>query len=514
MVATQGCVYLIGAGLGQLEFLSYRALQVLQQADTVLVDDLALSPILAQLPDRCEVIYVGKRGGQPSVPQCQTNQLAIERCHRGQTVVRLKSGDPGIFGRLVQEIRALNAAGCPYEVIPGLSSAIAGPLLAGIPLTETSLSRSVAIVTAHDLDLLDWSALVGMDTLILLMGTRTLPQICQRLLEAGKPPNTPIALIRNAGRPDCTVWAGQLSTFAATMTSRAGTLSPAAIVVGEVVKLRSEMLPDQGTEFSSPPLQGKTVLVTRANAQSGPLTDRLKKLGAAVVEMPTLEIVPPSDWEPLDRAIASLDRFEWLVLASGNAVEAFFARLQASGKDSRGLQGVKVAVVGQKTAAALAAHGIRPDFVPPEFVADALVESLPVSGGERLLFPRVESGGRPTLVNGLSRRGVEVVEVAAYQSRCPERIAPKPLTLIQQQQIDVLTFASSKTVVHFHQLLQTAHIPQSALQSAKIAAIGPKTAETCTQLLGRTDICAREYTLEGLVAAVVELFSGESSMHD
>ena len=506
MESTRGCVYLVGAGLGQVEFLTNRALRVLQQADVVLVDDLANSPILTELPKRCEVIHVGKRGGQPSVPQSEINQLAIDRCQRGQTVVRLKSGDPGVFGRLVQEIRALNAAGCPYEIVPGLSSAMAGPLLAGIPLTDKTLSHSFAIATAHDLDLLNWSALAQLDTSILLMGTRVLPQICQRLLEAGKPPTTPIALIRHAGRPSQRVWTGQLATFAATMTSLAGTLSPAAIVVGEVVKLRPEFEPQHSANLPAPPLTGKTVLVTRANAQSGVLRDRLKQLGAVVVEMPTLEIVPPSDLGALDREIATLHTFDWLVLASANAVEAFFARLQTSGKDSRALHGVNVAVVGQKTAEVLVRHGIQPDFVPPEFVADALVELLPVSAGDRLLFPRVESGGRPTLVRGLSLRGVKVVEVAAYQSRCPKQIDPRAMSLLQQQQIDVLTFASSKTVVHFRQLLQGANIPISHLHLAKIAAIGPKTAETCTELLGRTDTCAREYTLEGLAIAVAELF--------
>ena len=487
-----------------MDTLSYRAGQVIQRADVALVDDLADSAVLALLPEGCDIVHVGKRGGKPSVPQQQIDRLAIESCQQGLRVVRLKSGDPGVFGRLVQEVRALNQAGCNYEIVPGLSSAIAGPLLANIPLTDAALSQSFAVSTAHDLDRLCWPALVQLDTLVFLMGTRHLGQICQRLIDAGQSPSTPIALIRHAGRPHQQVWIGQLNTFAATMTAQSGSLSPAVIVVGQVVALNEEITPNQ-TGMLDRPLEGKTVLVTRANAQSGILSDRLRELGATVVEMPTLEIVPPSDQQPLDRAIADLARFDWLVLASGNAVDAFFARLQVSGRDSRALHAVKVAVVGRKTAGSLAQWGITPDFIPDEFVADALVESLPISEGDRLLFPRVESGGRPTLVKGLSNRGVDVVEVAAYQSRCPLEIPPRPLALLKSQQVDVLTFASSKTVLHFHQLLQGAGVPISQLETAKVVAIGPKTAETCVERLGRVDACAREYTLEGLVEAVTEV---------
>ncbi|MGK7907922.1 MAG: uroporphyrinogen-III C-methyltransferase [Synechococcus sp.] len=505
MEKTRGLVYFIGAGLGQLDSLSYRGWQVLQQAEVALIDDLADSQVLSLLPNYCKRIHVGKRGGKPSVPQDEINRLSIAYCQQGLKVMRLKSGDPGIFGRLVQEVQALNQAGCPYEVIPGISSAIAGPLLAGIPLTATNLSHSFAVSTAHDPDLLAWEGLAQLDTLVFLMGTRTLDQICQNLIHSGKPVETPIALIRHSGRPQQRVWVGQLGTFAATMASQAGSLSPAAIVVGEVVTLREDLMQSHSAQNSSRPLQGKTVLVTRAHTQSGAMTEKLQQLGATVVEIPTIEIVPPSDITPLKDAIANLNQFDWLVLASGNAVEAFFAHLRESGQDSRALQGVKVAVVGQKTAKVLAQQGIQPDFVPEEFVADALVESMPVSEGDRLLFPRVESGGRPTLVNGLSQRGVMVVEVPAYQSRCPEAIDPQALALMRQQKIDVLTFASSKTVVHFHQLVQQARLEEELLETTTIAAIGPKTAETCQDLFGRVDVCAREYTLDGLVEAIVEL---------
>ncbi|WP_017327803.1 uroporphyrinogen-III C-methyltransferase [Synechococcus sp. PCC 7336] len=499
--ASAGKVYLVGTGLGGLDTLTLRAWEILQRAEVAIADDLVGPQVLAALPDHCELIRAGKRGGRPSTKQAEIDRLAVSRARAGLRVVRLKSGDPGMFGRLVEEVRALRAAGCACEIVPGISAAISGSLMAGIPLTEKTLSRSVTVATAHDLDALPWGALAQLDTVVFLMGTRGLAQLCDRLVAAGKDPATAIALVRHAGRPEQQVWTGELASFARQMASLAAPLSPAVIVVGETVRLRDDIHMTGKT-----PLAGKTVVVTRANAQSGALVRQLQDLGAVVADMPTLEIVPPSDLGPLDEAIAQLSAFGWLVLASGNGVRAFFERLQATELDSRALHSVKVAVVGRKTAEVLQEYGIRPDFIPPEFVADALAETLPLSGGDRILFPRVESGGRATLIRDLAARGAQVAEVAAYQSRCPDRIDPAVLALLQHQQVDVLTFASSKTVLHFHQLLTNEEFDFNLLDRAKIAAIGPKTAETCDDLLGRTDICASEYTLNGLVEAVVQFY--------
>lgn len=498
--AISGNVYLVGAGLGNRETLTVRALQLLHRADVVVSDDLVPPSLLAELPAHCVVLNVGKRGGQPSTPQADIHRHLVEQCRLGKQVVRLQSGDPGVFGRLTEEVAALRDAGCLFEIVPGLSAATAGPLVAGIPLTEKRESRCFAVLTAHDIELLPWPALAELDTLAILMGTRTLPDICDRLLNSGKPADTPVALVRDAGRPSQQVCTGKLGTFASQMAAASQSLSPAVIVVGQVVRWRSLLWqPDKR------PLSRKTVLVTRANPQSGSLTQLLEAQGAAVVEMPTLEILPPSDYNPLDTAIAQLDSFDWLILTSGNGVEGFFQRLSGQGKDSRALHGVRIAVVGQKTAEVLQGYGIRPDFVPDEFVADALAASLPLAREQpRILFPRVQSGGRPTLVVELAARGATVVEVPAYQSDCPRQIDPVALKLLQAQQIDILTFASSKTVRYFHRLLQQAEFDFAALESAQIAAIGPKTAETCSELLGRTDICARDYTMAGLVEAIVE----------
>jgi uroporphyrinogen III methyltransferase/synthase len=253
------------------------------------------------------------------------------------------------------------------------------------------------------------------------------------------------------------------------------------------------------------PLAGKTIIVTRSAGQSGEFSNLLASSGAKVIEMPTLEIGPPSSWEALDRAIAQLSTFNWLILTSTNGVDYFFERLSAQGKDFRSLAGLKIAVVGKKTAVSLQERGCQPDFIPPNFVADSLVESFPEQIAEqKILFPRVESGGREVLVKELTAKGAEVIEVAAYESRCPNEIAPVALAAIQNRIVDVVTFASSKTVKNFCQLLQpVGENWQAWLGEVKIASIGPQTSKTCQELFGRVDVEAEEYTLEGLWRSLI-----------
>ncbi len=259
---------------------------------------------------------------------------------------------------------------------------------------------------------------------------------------------------------------------------------------------------------SSAPLSGTTVLVTRAAGQSAQFSDRLQQLGAVVVEMPALEIVPPSSWAELDGAIARLSEFDWLILTSANAVEYFFERLAVNISGIRALAGLKIAVVGEKTAQCLAQRGIKPDFIPPEFVADSLAVNFPTPVvGLQILFPRVESGGRDVLVKDFVNRKAIVTEVAAYQSRCPEAIAPAALEALRNGKVNVVTFASSKTVKHFCQLVEQSQGEESWqdwLTGVCVASIGPQTSKACEAFLGRVDVEAKEYTLEGLVRAIVQ----------
>ena len=508
-----GKVYLVGAGTGNVNYLTIRGKQLLTNAEVLIYDALVDSQLLNLTPSDCLKLNVGKRGGQASTPQAQINQLLVAYCLQGKQVVRLKSGDPLIFGRATPEIATLQQAGCEFELVPGISSALAAPLLAGIPLTDKQLSNCFAVMSGHQPEQLDWQALAQIDTLVILMGGRTLTTIKQKLLACGRSPTEPVAIIRNCSRPEQEIFRGTLTDIV--NKTEGVTLSPAVIVIGKVVEL-SNYYSHQDTvaesSLSNLPLKDKTILVTRAAEQSSKFTSLLQQQGATVIEMPALTITPPSSWQDLDRAIACLEEFDWLILTSANGVNYFCDRLVTLGKDARSLAGIKIAVVGKKTAAVLRQKNLEPDFIPPNFVADSLVANFPEPlNQQKILFPRVETGGREVLVKELTAQSATVVEVAAYQSRCPEQIDPQAWQAIEQQQVDVVTFASSKTVNNFYQLV-TKQLPSgdgfnSILSSVSIASIGPQTSKTCRQLFGRVDIEATEYTLEGLTAAIIEFFS-------
>jgi uroporphyrinogen-III synthase len=259
------------------------------------------------------------------------------------------------------------------------------------------------------------------------------------------------------------------------------------------------------------PLTGKTILVTRSVGQSNQFSDRLTSLGATVIEMPALEICPPSSWKALDQAIINLSTFNWLVLTSSNGVEYFFERLKAKGKDKSALAKIKIAVVGEKTARILKQQNIQPDFIPPNFIADSLVENFPEQlAGKKILFPRVETGGRQALVKEFTAKGAEVIEVPAYESCCPRNIPPAAQLALQNRKLDIITFASSKTVQFFHFLTSSKLTDQilSYLDKIAIASIGPQTSKTCHDLFGRVDIEAEEYTVDGLIEAIVKWSKG------
>jgi uroporphyrinogen III methyltransferase / synthase len=496
-----GKVYLVGAGVGNEAYLTVRGKQLLSVADVLVYDALVDESLIKLVPLSCRQICVGKRGGRPSTPQLEINQLLVNHCLQGKQVVRLKSGDPLIFGRANEEIAALQQAKCDFELVPGISSALAAPLLAGIPLTDKNLSRGFAVLSGHQPEDLDWSALAKIDTLVILMGGRSLPQIIQYLLVNGRSPTEPIAIIRHAGRPQQQFYWGTLTDIVDKTAEIS--LSPAVIVIGKVVQLSHQNSPE-----TPPPLVGKTILVTRAAEQASKFTSLLQQQGATVLEMPALTITPPSDWTALDQEIANLSEFQWLILTSANGVDYFFDRLAQLGYDARALGTTKIAVVGRKTAGVLQAKKLNPDFIPPNYVADSLVEHFPeVLEGQKLLFPRVETGGRDILLQELTSQGADVVEVAAYQSQCPDQIDSLAWQALQQRQIDVITFASSKTVRNFSQLFQQqlkslGIVEQHLLDQVCIASIGPQTSQTCQEIFGRVDLEATEYTLEGLTEAI------------
>lgn len=505
-----GKVYLVGAGPGSIAYLTVRSQTLLSIADALVYDALIDPNLLNLIPPTCQTFDVGKRGGKPSTPQTEINRLLVEQCQQGHQVVRLKSGDPFIYGRCSEEIQALQQAHCRFEVVPGVSAAIAAPLLAGIPLTDVAISRSFAVLTGHEPDTLNWAALAQMETLVILMGTRTLPEIVEQLQRHGRDPQTPVAILRWMAHPQQQVWVSSLSQVLADTADLR--LSPSVIVIGEVVRLRSYLMPPEPPLMpimsANLPLEPYTILITRSASQSSQFQDLLSQQGATVVELPALEITPPSSWKALDRALTELDSFDWLVLTSSNGVDHFFQRLLDRDLDARSLASLRIAVVGKKTAKRLIEKGIQPDLIPPDFVADALVDAFPADiATSRLLFPRVETGGRDVLVRQLCDRGADVVEVPAYESRCPQTIDADALQAIQSGSIDIITFASSKTVRYFCTLVHSSpdlSLEDAWLQSAAIASIGPQTSQACHEYLGRVDIEAQEYTLEGLTQALVD----------
>ncbi|OYE00833.1 uroporphyrinogen-III C-methyltransferase [Nostoc sp. 'Peltigera membranacea cyanobiont' 232] len=524
-IKERGKVYLVGAGPGDVAYLTVKAYNLLAAAQVLVYDALVDAQLLQCVPPNCLKLDVGKRGGKPSTTQGEINKLLVKYCQERKQVVRLKSGDPLIFGRCTSEIEALKASGCDFELVPGISSALAAPLLAGIPLTDPVLSRCFAVLTAHEPEVLDWEALSRLETLVILMGGQHMSEIVHQLVRNGRSHLTPIAIIRWAGTPNQQIWIAQLGNILEQTTGLS--LSPAVIVVGEVVGLNKYLQPEKigcqdsttAKTFSpsamsnnfplSPlPLTGKIILVTRSVGQSSTFSDRLIALGASVIEMPTLEIGPPSSWVALDDAIAHLSDFDWLILTSTNAIDYFFERLIAQGKDTRILAGVKIAVVGEKTAHSLKQYSLQADFIPPNFVADSLVENFPEElDGKKVLFPRVESGGREVLVKELTLKGAKVIEVAAYQSCCPSGVPPAAELALQNCKVNVITFASSKTVQFFCQLTDKIFSNNSdaseLLEGVCIASIGPQTSKTCHALFGRVDVEAQEYTLDGLTQALI-----------
>ncbi|MCS7291907.1 MAG: uroporphyrinogen-III C-methyltransferase [Gloeomargarita sp. SKYBB_i_bin120] len=484
-------VWLVGAGPGAPEHLTYAARQALEQADVVIHDTLVDPRVLALVRPGAQVYSV------QGLSQAQINDLLVQHYRQNRQVVRLKSGDPFIFGKATQELAALAAAHCCYHVIPGVSTATGAATLAGIPLTDKQWGRSIGIVTAHAPEHLNWTAIAGLDTVVCLMGGGQLDAIQAQLLHHGKSPDTPAAIIHGAGQIGQMVWTGTLGELAQQPAQ-----PPSVVIVGPGAA-------QQKLGQSRLPLAGKNILVTRAADSGSELTDRLQRLGAQVVSLPTLVVTPPPDWTPLDQALHQLATFDWLILTSANAVDFFLARLWEQGYDWRALAHLKIAVVGEKTATYLQSKGLRADVVPKEFVADALLDEFPKDcTGMRVLFPRVASGGRQVLTEGLQARGAHVTEVAAYETVCPRDIPPYIYGYLRQGHIHVLTFTSSKTVAHFCQLLEQAAPGtwQTWIAHSLIASIGPQTSRTCERYFQRVDIQAQEYTLDGLVKAIINYY--------
>jgi uroporphyrinogen III methyltransferase/synthase len=508
VAASKGFVSLIGAGPGDPGLLTLHGARALAAADVVIYDYLSNPLLLDHARPGAERIYVGKMAGQHTLSQEEIDALLVERALAGQRVARLKGGDPFVFGRGGEEALALLEAGIPFEVIPGVTSAVAAPAYAGIPVTHRGLASSFAVITGHedpgkDESAIDWAHLAnGVDTLVFLMGVGNLPQIVEQLVAHGRPASTPVALVRWGTMPAQETVTGTLADIV-TRVESAGLRPPAVIVVGEVVALR-----EQVRWFEARPLFGQRVLVTRTREQASALSDRLRALGADAVELPTIRIVAPEDWRPLDRAIADLSSFDGIVFTSTNGVRYFWERLAVAGLDARALAGVRLAAIGPATAAALQSHGLSPDYVPGRYVAEAVAAGLGQVEGQRILLPRADIA-RPALAALLGDRGADVVKVVAYRTERPEIEAGKLETLLHS--VTVATFTSSSTVRNLAELARDSDLDlPAALQGAIVACIGPITAQTAREAGLTVHVVAVEYTVGGLVDALVRHFEDAS----
>ena len=484
-------VYLVGAGPGDPGLITVRGADMLRRADVV-VHDRLLAPSLVDLaPDGAERVYVGKAPGAAEMTQEAINHLLVERGRAHETVVRLKGGDPFVFGRGGEEAEALAAAAVPFEVVPGVSSALAAPAYAGVPVTHRGRSTHFTVVTGHeepgkDGGDVDWHALAQTGgTLVILMGAGRIAEIARDLQAGGLAPDTPAVAVRNGTRADQHTTRATLATIAT-----AGVEAPSAIVIGEVAGLDL-------TWFEARPLFGRRVVVTRAREQASELRARIESLGAAVVELPSIEV------QPLDVVLPDLTGYAWVVFTSANGVDAFFERgLAPAGRDARALAGLQVAVIGPGTAAALAARGVRADLVPARFVAEALVETFPAAPatGARVLLARAEQA-RGALPDGLRERGYEVDVLPVYRTVAT---TPDPDTLerVRRGDVEAITFTSSSTVDNLCDLLGTVPDPQPLVVS-----IGPITSKTATSRGLRVDAEATEHTIDGLVDALLATIS-------
>lgn len=483
-------VYLVGAGPGDPGLLTVRGAELLRRADVVVYDRLASSALLELAPPGAELIAAGKSPGAVELTQEQTNQMLVDKGRTAECVVRLKGGDPFVFGRGGEEAEALAAAGIPFEVVPGITSAIGAAAYAGIPVTHRGVSTHFTVVTGHedpakDRTGVDWAALARAGgTLVILMGAGRIGEIARRLIDGGRSPDTPVAAVRNGTRPDQVTVRATLATVA-----DAGVKAPSAIVVGDVAALDLPW-------FETRPLFGRTIVVTRAREQVSGLRLRLEELGAEVLELPAIEITP------IDVTVPDLGRYEWLVFTSPNGVRAFFHDgLAPAGFDARALAGVRLAAIGPGTAHALGTRGLRTDLIPERFVAESLLEAFPPPSapGARVLVARAEVA-RDILPDGLTERGYAVDVLPVYRTR-PATPDPALVARVVEGRFDAVTFTSSSTVDNFCSQVDPRPDPFPLVVS-----IGPVTSATAVERGLRVDAEAEVHTIDGLVATLLSAF--------
>ena len=501
-----GCVYLIGAGPGRRRLITVEGARRLAAADVIVYDYLANPRLLDYAPATAERILVGKHGGGKKVSQSVINDLLIDRAQKGKQVARLKGGDPTVFARVSEETRALAAAGVRFVVVPGVSSVTAVPAFAGIPITDRDVASTFSVLTGYEYGDkaapgVRWDSLARSGgTLVILMTSRQLRANMARLISSGLAADTPAAIVRWGSVARQQVLTGTIATIA-DQVEAAGLQPPVLAIIGRVVDLREEFRWSRAL-----PLFGRTIAVTRPRAQAAEFMDALEDLGADVVPLPTIEIVDPDSWVPVDDAISRIEEFDWVVFTSVNGVERFFDRLVHCGRDVRALYRARLAAVGPATGRALSRRCLTVDVIPGEFRAEGVAAAMSAEGirGAKILLPRA-SAARDILPKMLADSGGCVEEVHVYNTVPCRNQLGEVRQLLAEEHLDMITFTSSSTVTNFSALLNEKD--RRDLRASALACIGPITADTARKLGFEVAVSADEYTVDGLLASIVSYFS-------
>ncbi len=498
-----GIVYLVGAGPGDPGLLTVKGLECIRTGDVIIYDFLVNISLISEVRKDAEVLYVGKQGGDHTLEQGEINKLIVKKAQEGKTIVRLKGGDPYVFGRGGEEALFLLENNIPFEVVPGITAAIATPAYAGIPVTFRRYTSTFALITGHedptkpDSDI-DWAKISsGIGTLTFYMGVKNLPFIVKQLTDNGRAKETPAAVIRWGTRSKQETVVGTLENI---VEKAKNIKAPAITIVGEVVTLRDKL-----NWFEKKQLFGKTIVVTRSRDQASDFSQKLVKLGAEVIEFPTIDIVEPDDFKPMDDEIEKLGENDWLIFTSVNGVDAFFNRIFDLGKDIRDLKGVQICAIGPATSKRITDLHLRVDCQPPKYVAESIVEEFKKLGdikGKRFLTPRADIA-RSYLPDQLRAMGGEVFDIVAYKTVIAEPRDLKIVDKIKNGEINVVTFTSSSTVRNFVEIIGKENV-SAVNDNVKCASIGPITTDTAKELGVNISIEADEYTIPGLVDAVIK----------
>ncbi len=516
MTGKKGIVYLVGAGPGDIGLFTIKGMRCLQRAEVVIYDFHLNAQILNYIKHDAEFIYAGKRGGHHTMTQDEINAAILEKAKEGKVVCRLKGGDPFVFGRGGEEAQVLAKEGILFEVVPGVSSSIAAPAYAGIPLTHRQYSSSFAVIpgyedTTKEESSIDWAKLAtGVGTLVFLMAVKNIDLLTKKLIENGRSPDTPVAVVRWGTRPDQKTLVSTLKDIAKLVREK-DIRPPAVTIVGDVVNLRSEL-----NWYEEKPMFGHRILVTREHSEG---FEALEELGAEIIQFSTIEILPPENWDELDRAIDTIEGYDWLIFTSSNGVRYFFSRLFEKGRDIRDLKGLKICAIGTKTAASIEQFGIKVDLVPESFNAEGLIESFITAAGSKdnnrnfadqqppstllqgmkFLLPRAEVA-REIFPDKVRAMGGVIDVPVTYRAVKPDMHGKRLRRFLKEGRVTVATFTSAATFNNFREM--QGEEADELLKGVAIAAIGPVTAQAIEKAGLTVQIMPGEATIEAMVEEI------------